>query len=94
MGKMVKAEGLELKEGIVKALNPEQQEFYTFLGIEEGNGQMDRLVKDRVTQKCFSLISKLSTMEFYERNLVKAINTKAFATVRYSMSVATTLCLN
>jgi hypothetical protein len=86
-GKMVKGEGLDLKEGTVKALNPENQEFYTFLGIEEGEGQMDKLVKIRVTEKCFELINKLCSMQLYERNLVKSINCKAMATVRYSMSI-------
>jgi hypothetical protein len=86
-GKMVKGEGLELKEGSVKALNPEEDEYYTFLGIEEGDGQMDTLVKKRVTDKCFALASKLCSMELYERNFVKAINSKAMASVRYTMNI-------
>jgi hypothetical protein len=86
-GKMVKAEGLELKEGLVKALNPEEDEYYTFLGIEEGDGQMDTLVKKRVSEKCYALASELCSMELFERNLVKAINSKAMATVRYTMNI-------
>ena len=86
-GKMVRGEGLQLKEGLIRSLNPEQNEFYTFLGIEEGDGQLDKAVKQRVTEKCFSLVNKICTMELYERNLVKAVNSKAMATVRYSMNI-------
>jgi hypothetical protein len=86
-GKMVKGEGLELIEGRINALDPEQKEFYTFLGMEEGEGHLDMKVKERVTEKCFSLVNQLADMELYERNFVKAVNSKAMATVRYSMSI-------
>jgi hypothetical protein len=86
-GKMVKGEGLQVKEGAIKSLDPEQNEFYTFLGIEEGDGQEDKRVKERVVEKCFAIVNRLTEMELYERNLIKAINTKAMATVRYSMNI-------
>jgi hypothetical protein len=84
---MVKSEGLELKEGMVKSLDPELKESYTFLGIEEGDGQMDQLVTKRVTTQCFRIVKKLCETQLYERNFIKAINTKALGLVRYSMSI-------
>ena len=86
-GQMQKGVGLELVEGKVKALDPEMEEMYTFLGIEEGKGQMDKAVKERVTEECFKTAEKLMKMELYERNLVRAINSKAMGKVRYSMQV-------
>jgi hypothetical protein len=86
-GKMVKGRGLMLKEGVLEALDPEKEEFYTFLGIEEANGQLDSIIKERVINKCFHTVEKLIDTELYERNFVRAMNSKVIAAARYSMLV-------
>jgi hypothetical protein len=84
-GKMVKGHGMKLKEGTLEALDPDRAEFYTFLGIEEADRQLDEKVKDRVIEKCFRTAEKLTELSLYERNFTRAFNTKAIAAVRYSM---------
>ena len=52
-GKMTKGEGLKIDNSKAKCLDPESAEYYKFLGIEEGDGQLDDKVKERVTEECF-----------------------------------------
>jgi hypothetical protein len=86
-GKMVKGNGMEILEGKISSLDPTKSEFYTFLGVEEANGQIDKAVKQRVLTKCFAVASKLMGMQLYERNLIRAINTKVMAMARYCMTI-------
>ena len=86
-GKMIRGFGMTLKEGEVRALDPSKSEYYTFLGVEEADGQMDRLAKERVNNKAFHCLQQLLPLELYERNLIKAINTKVMGLVRYTMMV-------
>ena len=84
---MMKGHGMEIIEGKIEALDPLENECYTFLGVEEAGGQLDKVVKERVIMKCFETARKLLEMNLYDRNLIKAINTKCMAMVRYSMTV-------
>ena len=38
--KIIKGEGLQVDNSKAESLNPEAVEYYKFLGIEEGNGQL------------------------------------------------------
>ena len=39
--KMTRGEGLQIDNSKVECLDPEIAEYYKFLGIEEGDGQLD-----------------------------------------------------
>ena len=50
--KMIKGEGLQIDNSKAECLDPEDNEYFKFLGIEEGDRQLDEKVKERVTEEC------------------------------------------
>jgi hypothetical protein len=58
-----------------------------FMGIEEADGQVDEVVKERVLTKGFTVASKFMALQLFERNLMKSLNTKVMAMVRYCMMI-------
>ena len=50
---MTKEEGLQIDNNKTEYLDPEDNEYNKFLGIEEGDGQLDEKAKERVIKECF-----------------------------------------
>ena len=86
-GKMTKGEGLQIDNSKVKCLDPESAEYYKFLGIEEGDGQLDDKTKERVIEECFKRVESLRNTELFERNMIKALNTMCMSAVTYVMNI-------
>ena len=55
-GKMTKGKGLQIDNNKAEYLDPESAEYYKFLGIEEGDGQLDDKAKERVIEECFKRV--------------------------------------
>ena len=68
-GKMTKEEGLQIDNSKAECLDPESTE-YKFLGIEEGDGQLDDKAIERVIEECFKRVESLRNTELYERNMI------------------------
>ena len=84
---MVMAEGLDVLAERMKALNPEQNENYKFLGCEKA-GQIDTdAVYKGVKAEIDKRMKSLTSMKLYERNLIKAINTRVVPVASYDMNV-------
>ena len=83
-GKMTKGEGLLIDN---KMFDPETAEYYKFLGIEEGDGQLDDKVQERVIEECFHRFESLCNTKLYERNMIKALNTICMSAVTYVMNI-------
>ena len=86
-GKMTKGEGLQIDNNKAECLDPESAEYYKFLGIEEGDGQLDDKAKERVIEECFKRVELLRNTELYERNMIKALNTMCMSAVTYVMNI-------
>ena len=86
-GKMTKGEGLQIDNSKAECLDPEAAEYYKFLGIEEGDGQLDDKAKERVIEECFKRVESLCNTQLYERNMIKAINTMCMSAVTYVMNI-------
>ena len=86
-GKMHKGVGLQIDNNKAECLDPEDNEYYKFLGIEEGDGQLDEKVKERVIEECFKRVESLRRTELYEKNMIKALNTMCMSAVTYVMNI-------
>ena len=86
-GKMEHSNGLEMFEERIRTLNPGEEEFYTFLGIPEGEGQLDKEAKKKAIEEVTKRVEDLCNLELYERNLIKSINSRALSVLAYGMNV-------
>ena len=86
-GKMIKGEGLQINNSKAEFLDPESAECYKFLGIEEGDGQLDDKAKERVIEECFKRVESLCNTEWYERNMIKALNTMYMSAITNVMNI-------
>ena len=84
---MAKGERLQINNSKADYLDPELAEYYKFLGIEEGDGQLDDKAKERVIEECFKRVESLHNTELYERNVIKALNTMCMSVVIYVMNI-------
>ena len=50
-GKIVKGEGLQVLQERMKTLNPDQEEMYKFLGVEQADGIRTKQVYERVKEE-------------------------------------------
>jgi hypothetical protein len=86
-GKMVKGEGLEVLEERMKALDPESNESYKFLGCEQAEKISTDIIFKRVKDEVERRMTQLTTQELHERNLIKAINTRVIPVAGYVINV-------
>ena len=84
-GKMTKT--LQIDSSKAECLDPETAEYYKFLGIEEGNGQLDDKAKERVIEECFHRVESLRNTELYEKTMIRALNTMCMSAVTYVMNI-------
>ena len=86
-GKMTKGEGLQIDNNKAECLDPEDNEYFKFLSIEKGEGQLDEKAKERVILECFKRVESLRRTELYERNMIKALNTMCMSAATYVMNI-------
>ena len=86
-GKMVKGEGLAVLEERMKALDPEQNEVYKFLGCEQGNNIDVKRVMQRVKKEISKRLEQLIGISLNDENLVKAINSRVVPVAGYVMNI-------
>ena len=84
---MVKGEGLEVLEKRMKAIDPDENEIYRFLGIEQANGIKTKKVFERIKGEVNKMVKMLTNTKLNDVNLVRAINTKVIPVAAYSMNV-------
>ena len=86
-GKMVKGEGLAVLEERMKALDPEQNEVYKFLGCEQGNKIDVKKVMQRVKKEVAKRLEQVIEVNLNDENLVKAINSRVVPVAGYVINV-------
>ena len=85
-GKMVRGEGLQVLEERMKTMNPDENEIYKFLGIEQADGINTKAVYERV-KEVTKRVKMLTKTELNDANLIKAINIKVIPVATYAMNV-------
>ena len=86
-GKMARREELEILEERIKAIDPDGNEVYKFLGIEQADGIKTKKGFERVQGEVNKRVKMLRNTELNNVNLVRAINTKLIPVAAYSMNV-------
>ena len=86
-GRMVLAEGLEVLQEKMRSLDPDQNETYKFLGIEQGKKIDKEKAFERVTTEMEKRLKSLTELELYDKNLIRAINCRVIPVAAYTMNV-------
>ena len=86
-GKMVKGEGLQVLEERMKTMDPDENEIYKFLGIEQTDGIRTKAVYERVKEEVAKRMKMIVKTELNDENLTKAINIKVIPVAAYVMNI-------
>ena len=84
---MVRGEGLQVLEERMKTMNPDENDIYKFLGIEQADGIKTKAVYERVKDEVTKRMKVLTKTELNDSNLIKAINMKVVPVATYAMNV-------
>ena len=84
-GKMVRGEGLQVLQERMKPLDPDENEIYKFLGIEQADGIRTKTVFEKVKEEVSKRVKMMANTELNDANLIKAINMKVIPVAVYSM---------
>ena len=86
-GKMVRGEGLQVLEERMDFMDPDKNEIYKFLGIEQADGIKTKRAYERVKHEVTKRVRMLINTELNDINLVRAINAKVIPVAAYPMNV-------
>ena len=86
-GKMVKGEGLQVLEERMKTMDPDENEIYKFLGIEQADGIRTKAVYERVKEEVAKRMKMIVKTELNDENLIKAINIKVIPVAAYVVNI-------
>ena len=86
-GKMVRVEGLPVLEERMKTMDPDENEIYKFLGVEQEEGTKTKNVFERVKNEVKKRTKILVGTELNDANLICAINEKVIPVASYPMNV-------
>ena len=86
-GKMVKGEGLQVLQERMKTLDPDQEEMYKFLGVEQADGIKTKNVYERVKEEVTKRLKLLMKSALNDENVIQAINSKVIPVAAYPMNV-------
>ena len=86
-GKMVKGEGLQVLEERMETMDPDENEIYKFLGIEQADGIRTKAVYERVKEEVAKRMKMIVKTELNDENLIKAINIKVIPVAAYVMNI-------
>ena len=75
-GKMVRGEGLKVLEERMKTIDPDENEIYKFLGLEQADGIKAEAVFERIKSEISKRVKLLTKTELNDANLIQAINKK------------------
>eukprot|EP00112_Aurelia_sp_Birch-Aquarium-sp1_P026416 Seg9358.2 transcript_id=Seg9358.2/GoldUCD/mRNA.D3Y31 product="hypothetical protein" protein_id=Seg9358.2/GoldUCD/D3Y31 len=81
----------KINEVIVQArmqtVDPDQEEIYKFLGVEQTNGIKTKKVYQRVKEEVKKRLKLPTKSELNDENLIQAINSKVIPVAAYPMNV-------
>ena len=71
----------------MRALDPDENDTYKFLGVEQAEGIKAKEVLVRVKAEMQNRLRTLLNAELYDKNLIRAINNKVMPVAAYVMNV-------
>ena len=86
-GKMIKGEGLQVLEERMQMMDPDENEIYKFLGVEQADGIKTKAVFERVKAEVTKRVRMLVDTELNDANLISAINAKVIPVASYPMTI-------
>ena len=86
-GKMIKGMGLDILQEKMRALDPNENEIYKFLGCEQGDKIDVKRVMERVKKEVKRRTEQLVSLNLNDENLMKAINCRVIPVAGYIMNV-------
>ena len=86
-GKMARGEGLQVLEERMKTMDPDENETYRFLGIEQADGIRTKTVFKRVKEELLNRMKIIINTELNNANLIKAINMKVIPVAAYALNI-------
>ena len=86
-GNMIKGKGLDIMEEKMKSMDPDEGDFYKFLGLEQADGIKRKLVYDRVAEKVSERMTLIVQYELNDKNLINAINSRVIPVITYGMNI-------
>ena len=84
---MVSGEGLKVLEERMKAMDPDKNKIYKFLGIEQADGIKTKKVFERGKSEVSKRVVMLTNTERNDVNFVRATNTKMIRVAAYPTDV-------
>ena len=85
--KMVRGEGLPVLDKWMETIDPDENEMYKLLGVEQTDRIKSKVVFERVKSKVEKRVKMLVNTQFNDRNLFSAINIKIIPVAAYSINV-------
>ena len=86
-GKMVRGEGPKVVEERMKTIDPDENEIYKFLGLEQADGIKTEALFQRIRSEISKRVKLLTKTELNDANLLQAINKKVILVAAYAMNV-------
>ena len=84
---MIKGEGLQVLEERMQTMDPDENEVYKFLGVEQADGIKTKAVFERVKAEVTKRVRMLVDTELNDANLISTINAKVIPVASYSMNI-------
>ena len=73
---MVREESLQMPKEIMETMDPEENEIYKFLGIEQTDGIQTKTVFEKVNEEVLRRVKMIANTKVNDASLIKAINMK------------------
>ena len=86
-GKMVRGEGLHALEEIMKTMDPDENEIYKFLEIEQGDGIRKKTVFERVKDEVSKRVKIIANTELSDASFIKEKHMKVIQVPAYAMII-------
>ena len=71
----------------MKTMDPDENDIYKFLGIEQADGIQTKMVFERVKEEVSKRMKMIAKTKVNDTNLIKAINTKVTPVAAYAMNI-------
>ena len=84
---MLKGENLQVLNGRMKTMNPDENQIHKFLGVQQVDGIKMKEVYNRVKDEVSRRVHIRTRAELNYKNLVKSISTKVIPVASYPMNV-------
>ena len=86
-GNMIKGKGLNILEEKMKSMDPDNGDYYKFLGLEQSIGIERKFVYNKVAEKVGERMELLVQYELNDKNLMNAINSRVIPVITYGMNI-------